>query len=61
MWILWVFGNWFQFHFEDTSAVFYVNDSRAAEAIKSVTKRITMPNGYKVGFHLKDIIFLNDL
>ncbi|XP_052767696.1 nuclear RNA export factor 1-like [Mya arenaria] len=41
------------FHYEDKNAVFYVNDSRAAEGLKSTTKRVTMPNGYKMTILVK--------
>ncbi|KAH3852511.1 hypothetical protein DPMN_095021, partial [Dreissena polymorpha] len=41
------------FHFEDKAAVFYVNDGRAADAIRSISKQITMPNGYKMTILVK--------
>ncbi|XP_074662388.1 nuclear RNA export factor 1-like isoform X2 [Tubulanus polymorphus] len=37
-----------QFHFENNNAVFLVQDTRVAQAIRSVNKRITMPNGFKM-------------
>lgn len=42
------------FHYEDQTAVFYVNDRNAANAIRSVTKRVTLPTGHKMVIIVKN-------
>lgn len=42
------------FHYEDNAAVFYVNERRTADAIRGITKRITLPNGYKMTIIVKE-------
>ncbi|XP_053373641.1 nuclear RNA export factor 1-like [Mercenaria mercenaria] len=44
------------FHYEDNTAIFFVNDKRAAESIRGITKRITMPTGYKMTILVKNSI-----
>lgn len=36
------------FHYDDNTAVFYVNDAAAANALKATSKRVTLPNGFKM-------------
>ncbi|KAL4236273.1 poly(A)+ mRNA export from nucleus [Mactra antiquata] len=41
------------YHFEEHNVVFHVNDKAAANAIRGVTKRITMPSGHKMNIIVK--------
>ncbi|KAL3874362.1 hypothetical protein ACJMK2_037388, partial [Sinanodonta woodiana] len=38
----------FHFHFEHLKAVFYIQDKVCADAIKVLSKKVIMPNGYKL-------------
>ncbi|KAK3601259.1 hypothetical protein CHS0354_040438 [Potamilus streckersoni] len=36
------------FHFEQMKAVFYVHDKKCADALNALSRKITLPNGYKL-------------
>lgn len=42
------------YHYEDQTAVFYVSDRNAANSIRAVTKKVTLPTGYKMVILVKN-------
>ena len=42
------FVSFLQYHHAGKTACFYLNEKRTADAVRQVSRRITLPNGFKV-------------